>query len=106
MIESLLSPGHLILIGLAALLLVGPKRLPEVGRGLGKALREFKSATSEMTDGLKAEMHESEAPKASAPVAAMPLPAPAATNDIETPLHAQATPVQVEVPTQTPQAAP
>ena len=52
MIENLLSPGHLILLGIVALLVIGPKRLPEVGRGVGKALREFKHATSRVAIGL------------------------------------------------------
>jgi sec-independent protein translocase protein TatA len=58
MIENLLSPGHLLLLGIVALLVIGPKRLPEVGRGIGKALREFKHATSEMTDELRTEINE------------------------------------------------
>jgi sec-independent protein translocase protein TatA len=39
---------ELLLLGLVALLLFGPKRLPEVGRGLGKGMREFKDS---ITDG-------------------------------------------------------
>ncbi|GAC1372947.1 MAG: hypothetical protein NVSMB32_16600 [Actinomycetota bacterium] len=80
MLESLLSPGHLILIAIAALLIVGPKRLPEVGRGVGKALREFKKGASEMTDELKMEIHdhpEHEAAKA-VPVAPAPVVPPVA----------------------------
>jgi sec-independent protein translocase protein TatA len=41
---------ELLLLGLVALLLFGPKRLPEMGRGLGKGLREFKDSVSGMTD--------------------------------------------------------
>lgn len=37
---------EIILLGLLALLLFGPKRLPEMGRGLGKGLREFKSSVT------------------------------------------------------------
>ena len=37
---------ELLLLGLVALLLFGPKRLPEMGRGLGKGLREFKDSIS------------------------------------------------------------
>ena len=37
---------ELLLLGLMALLLFGPKRLPEMGRGLGNGLREFKSSIS------------------------------------------------------------
>lgn len=35
---------ELLLLGLFALILFGPKRLPEMGRGLGKGMREFKES--------------------------------------------------------------
>ena len=38
------SPAHLLLLLAIALLIFGPKRLPEIGAGLGKTLREFKKA--------------------------------------------------------------
>ncbi|CAG7625149.1 Sec-independent protein translocase protein TatA [Paenibacillus solanacearum] len=41
-----LTPMHIILIVLVALLLFGPSKLPELGRGFGKMLREFKDATN------------------------------------------------------------
>jgi sec-independent protein translocase protein TatA len=42
---------EILLLGLVALLLFGPKRLPEMGRGLGKGLREFKdSVTCDRSD--------------------------------------------------------
>jgi sec-independent protein translocase protein TatA len=41
-----LSPWHVILIALVALLLFGPNKLPELGRGFGKMLREFKDVTT------------------------------------------------------------
>jgi sec-independent protein translocase protein TatA len=41
-----LSPWHIILIAVAALLLFGPSKLPELGRGFGKMFREFKDATN------------------------------------------------------------
>ena len=37
---------EILLLGLVALLLFGPKRLPEMGRGLGKGLREFKNSVT------------------------------------------------------------
>jgi sec-independent protein translocase protein TatA len=37
---------ELLLLGLVALLVFGPKRLPEMGRGLGNGLREFKSSVT------------------------------------------------------------
>ncbi len=45
--EGLLQPMHLLVIGLIVLLLFGPNRLPEVGRGLGQAIRGFKDAMRE-----------------------------------------------------------
>lgn len=38
------SPVHLLFIGAVALLVLGPKRLPEVARALGKGMREFREA--------------------------------------------------------------
>jgi sec-independent protein translocase protein TatA len=37
---------EIMLLALLALILFGPKRLPEMGRGLGKGLREFKESVS------------------------------------------------------------
>ena len=44
MIESLLTPTHIRLILAVALIVLGPKRLPEAGRGLGSAIRGFKES--------------------------------------------------------------
>lgn len=41
---------ELIIIFLVVLLLFGSKRLPDLARGLGKAMREFKKATNELKD--------------------------------------------------------
>jgi sec-independent protein translocase protein TatA len=46
MIQGLLSPTHLLLILAVALVVLGPKRLPEAGRGLGSAIRGFKESLS------------------------------------------------------------
>jgi len=37
---------ELLLLGLVALIVFGPKRLPEMGRGLGKGMREFKESVT------------------------------------------------------------
>ena len=55
MIENILSPTHLLLILAVALIVLGPKRLPEAGRGLGSAIRGFKDSLS------TAERHEGSA---------------------------------------------
>jgi len=49
MIEGLLQPMHLIVIFGIALLVFGPKKLPELGRGLGEGIRGFKGAIAEGT---------------------------------------------------------
>ena len=46
MIGDILQPTHLIFVLVVALLVLGPKRLPEVGRSLGRGLRDFRSALS------------------------------------------------------------
>ena len=46
MIGDILQPTHLLFILVVALLVLGPKRLPEVGRSLGKGIRDFKGALS------------------------------------------------------------
>ncbi len=46
MIGDILQPTHLLFVLVIALLVLGPKRLPEVGRSLGRGLRDFRSALS------------------------------------------------------------
>ena len=51
---------ELILILIVFLLLCGAKRLPELARGLGKSIREFKKATTEIEDNIREAMDEEE----------------------------------------------
>src|SRR5947209_14352081 len=44
MVGDILQPTHLIFVLVVALLVLGPKRLPEVGRQLGNGLRDFRAA--------------------------------------------------------------
>lgn len=46
------TPG-LIIILLVAVLLFGPKKLPELGASIGKTMREFKKASREITEELQ-----------------------------------------------------
>jgi len=91
------SPVHLIFIGVVALLVLGPKRLPEVARALGHGLREFREAMN--LDGDHPIEHP---PVVSHPVVdpAMPVQTPAQ----ESP--AQATAVQETAVQETPMQAP
>ena len=51
---------ELILIFIVALLVFGPKRLPEIGRTLGKALGEFKKATDDLKNTIEREVQVEE----------------------------------------------
>lgn len=44
MLEGLFQPMHLVVILFIALMIFGPKKLPELGRGLGDGIRSFKSS--------------------------------------------------------------
>lgn len=44
------GPMSLIIIAIIALLVFGPKKLPEIGKAFGSSLREFKSATKGLVD--------------------------------------------------------
>jgi sec-independent protein translocase protein TatA len=46
MFEGLFQPMHLIIILVIALIIFGPGKLPEIGKGLGKTIREFKKTMS------------------------------------------------------------
>jgi sec-independent protein translocase protein TatA len=47
MFEGLLQPMHLLVIFGLAVLMFGPKKLPELGKGLGEGIRGFRSAMTE-----------------------------------------------------------
>jgi sec-independent protein translocase protein TatA len=44
MLTGMLEPTHLIILLAIALIVLGPKRLPDAGRALGQSLREFKAS--------------------------------------------------------------
>jgi sec-independent protein translocase protein TatA len=71
MFEGIFQPMHLMVIAGIALLIFGPKKLPELGKGLGESIRGFKSAMAakeEIAAPQKPEaasaMPEADAPKA------------------------------------------
>ena len=53
------QPMHLVVLGIIALLVFGPKKLPELARGIGEAMKEFKKT-----------MHSVDEPEPIAPVVA------------------------------------
>jgi sec-independent protein translocase protein TatA len=50
MVSDILQPTHLLFVLVVALLVLGPKRLPEVARTLGNGIRDFRSALSGESD--------------------------------------------------------
>jgi len=77
-----LSGGELVMVLIAILILFGAKRIPEFAKGLGQGIREFKKASSDVTNEFHNAMNQESTPPP-AP-AAKPLPpaehtAPAAT---------------------------
>jgi sec-independent protein translocase protein TatA len=50
MIEGLLQPQHLLLILAVAVIFFGPKKLPELGQGLGKGIRSFRESMKAATE--------------------------------------------------------
>jgi sec-independent protein translocase protein TatA len=55
MFENIFQPTHLILVLGIALLFFGPKKLPELGRGLGESIRGFRNAMQQKHDEPKDE---------------------------------------------------
>ncbi|MCL4475719.1 MAG: twin-arginine translocase TatA/TatE family subunit [Nitrospirae bacterium] len=47
MFEGLFQPMHLMVILVIVLIIFGPGKLPQIGAGLGKSIREFKKAISD-----------------------------------------------------------
>jgi sec-independent protein translocase protein TatA len=80
MIGDILQPTHLLFVLVVALLVLGPKRLPEAGRALGKGIRDFRSAIGGDEDhhgGLSTEASPMAAPPQAPP---MPPPQPPAAS--------------------------
>ena len=85
--------GEIGLIFLVVLMLFGGEKMPELARGLGKAIREFKKVTSGVEEQIKRAMEEPP-PKPRAPATQFPpvyIPPPAAITPISPPPDAPAT---------------
>jgi sec-independent protein translocase protein TatA len=75
-----LGTGEMMLILVVVIILFGPKKLPELAKGLGKGMREFRKASSDMGRSIQDASYEEE--KTAPPAAAQletPEPAAAAT---------------------------
>ena len=49
-----LGAGEILVIGVIALIFIGPKKLPELARGLGRGIREFQKAKDDLMDEVNA----------------------------------------------------
>lgn len=56
------GPLELVVILVIALVIFGPKRLPELGGSLGKGIREFRTSVTGKEDGTRAELNEADSP--------------------------------------------
>ena len=64
MLEGLLQPQHLLIILAVALFVFGPKKLPELGKGLGQGIKSFREGIKQATAEPAAPAAEAEKPKA------------------------------------------
>jgi sec-independent protein translocase protein TatA len=53
-----MGPWGIVLIVLVVLLLFGGKKIPELMKGLGKGIKEFKNASSELKEDVKGEVND------------------------------------------------
>jgi sec-independent protein translocase protein TatA len=75
MFEGLLQPMHLLVILAIAVFVFGPKKLPELGKGLGEAIRGFKDSLK-TAEEVPAERLRTEPPAEEPPTAPSPTPPP------------------------------
>lgn len=65
MLHDILMPQHLLIILIVALFIFGPKKLPELGHGLGKGIRSFKDSLKSVTSSEEQANPETPAAKTS-----------------------------------------
>ena len=71
------GPLELVIILVIALLILGPGRLPDVGASLGKSIREFRKASSDVQEAVNVNVDTTPIPPAAAAPAAATAPTPA-----------------------------
>ena len=75
---------ELIIILVLALIIFGPRKLPELGRSLGRSINEFKKASNELRSTLEEEIRVEETREHTTPAASAPPPAAAPPVDAAT----------------------
>jgi TatA/E family protein of Tat protein translocase len=94
------GPLELVIILVIALLVLGPGKLPDVGAALGKSIKEFRKASSDVQEAVKLDVDTSPLPNA--PAAATPAVPITAPPVVEPPAPAaDAAPADPTDPTQT-----
>ncbi|MEA2534717.1 MAG: hypothetical protein QOJ93_2528 [Actinomycetota bacterium] len=73
MFEGIFSPEKILLVAAVALIFIGPKRLPQIGRHVGRWLGDLRRATGGIADELKEGLAE---PPAAPPAPVVPPAAP------------------------------
>ena len=72
-----IGPGELIIVLIIALIVVGPGKLPDVGAALGKSIKEFRKASSDVQEAVKLDVDTSPLPSTpAATTPATPISAP------------------------------
>ena len=104
---ELFTPMHLLFLGILALLLFGPKRLPEIGRSLGNGIREFKSSVDDLgvTDALHS-ANEVRSAVSPTNIARAAIPGVAEAHDTITSVKGAVPASEAETPQQSADAAP
>jgi sec-independent protein translocase protein TatA len=99
-----IGPVELIIILVIALIVIGPGRLPDVGAALGKSIREFRKASSDLTEAARVDVspQATPAPAGQAPAATTPGQATPNTLAGETPPNTLSTPPAAPSPASEP----
>src|SRR5512140_21161 len=94
-----IGPVELVIILVIALLVIGPGKLPDVGSALGKSIREFRKAATDVQESVKLDAPIAPvAPSQIAPVA--PAPAPATPNERSAPAAPDPAAAAADAPTE------
>ena len=84
-----IGPLELVIILVIALLILGPGKLPDVGAALGKSIREFRKASSDVQEAVNVNVDTSPLPPTPVAPPAAPAPAPAVPAASPSPVAAE-----------------